>query len=74
MQDLTGQKKTLLKSALLAFVFVAIIGSLEEGYQKFLPWRVCELRDIITDSLSGMLGICLNFLSQTGFSSFIRLL
>ncbi len=63
-RDLTKQSKHLLKDALIAFVFVTIIGVLEEIYQKFLPWRVCDVRDMITDSLGGMLGVILFLLSR----------
>jgi len=63
-RDLTKQNKHLLKGALIAFVFVTIIGVLEEVYQKFLPWRVCDVRDMITDSLGGMLGVILFLLSR----------
>jgi hypothetical protein len=72
VRDLTRQNKRFLKGVFFAFIFVAIIGCLEEGFQKLLPWRVCELRDMITDALSGALGIILNLLSQTRLSSLIR--
>ncbi len=72
MQDLSKENRDLLKASLIALIFVIIIGCLEEGYQKLLPWRVGELRDIITDVISGMFGIILNSLSQTRLSAFIR--
>lgn len=71
INDLVKQNRYSLKNILRAFVFVTIIGYLEEGFQKFLPWRVFEIRDIITDMLGGILGIILNLLSQIRFSSFI---
>lgn len=70
--DLTRQNKRFLKAIIFAFIFVAMIGCLGEGFQKLLPWRVYEIRDIITDVLSGMLGIALNLLSQARPSSLIR--
>lgn len=72
MRDLSRQRSDLLKSAWVGFVFVTIVGCLEEGFQRLLPWRVFEIRDIITDALGGILGIILYPLTQTRFSSFIR--
>ena len=59
VRDLVKDKGNILKSLFYALIFVAIIGSLDEGYQKLLPWRVCEIRDIVTNVLSGALGIVL---------------
>ena len=73
MRDLTKEGKHLLKDALIAFIFAAIIGYLTEGFQKFLPWRVYDVRDIITNVLGGMLGVILFVLSHTRLCSFIRL-
>lgn len=65
MRDLAKQGKYLFKDASLAFIFAAIIGYLGEGIQKFLPWRVFEARDIITNVLSAMLGVILFIISGT---------
>jgi len=35
----------------------ALVGVLDEGFQKLLPWRVYEIRDMITNAISGALGI-----------------
>lgn len=72
MRDLAKEGNYALKNILKAIVFISIMGYLEEGFQKLLPWRVFEIRDIATDVLSGMLGIILNLLSQTRLCSFIR--
>ena len=64
MKDLTKQTSRISKKVFIAFLFVAIIGCLEEGFQKILPWRVCEARDIITDILSGILGIFLFLINK----------
>jgi len=40
-----------------ALCFVTLIGSLDEGFQRVLPYRVFEVRDIVTNVLSGALGI-----------------
>lgn len=63
MRDLTKQGKDLLKDGLLAFIFAAVIGYLGEGIQKFLPWRVFEVRDIITNVFSAILGVILFIIS-----------
>ncbi|MFH0913594.1 MAG: VanZ family protein [Candidatus Omnitrophota bacterium] len=59
MRDLAKTEKHSLKGVLFASIFAAIIGYLGEGIQKFLPWRVFEIRDIITNVLSGILGVIL---------------
>lgn len=59
MRDFNLKRRKLRKAALLAFVFVVVVGILEEGFQKLLPWRVFDVRDILTDALSGTLGIIL---------------
>lgn len=64
MRDLNKDKK-IIKAVFLAFIFVAIIACLEEGLQKLLPWRVCEIRDITTDILSGLFGISLFLATKT---------
>lgn len=48
-----------LKDILRAFIFAAIIGYLGEGIQKFLPWRVFEIRDIVTNISSSAIGVIL---------------
>lgn len=64
MRDLAGGSKYLLKDILYVLIFTAIIGYLGEGIQKFLPWRVFEVRDIITNVLSGALGVILFIISE----------
>lgn len=59
MRDLTRSKGNILKSLFFALAFITLIGSLDEGYQRLLPWRVFETRDILTNVLSGALGIVL---------------
>lgn len=59
MRDLSEENKNILINILCAFIFVLIIGSLDEGFQKLLPWRVFEVRDIATNVSSGILGIIL---------------
>jgi hypothetical protein len=57
MRDLVKTKTPIIKSLLIAFVFTALVGILDEGFQKLLPWRVCEIRDMVTNAISGALGI-----------------
>lgn len=64
IKDSTKQNRSLLKNLLLGFVFVAIVSFLTEGYQKLLPWRVFEIRDIITDILSSIFGTSLFLISR----------
>jgi glycopeptide antibiotics resistance protein len=59
LRDLSKKNRGPLRDSFIALLFVAMIGFLEEGFQKFLPWRRCDIRDIITDILSGLLGIIL---------------
>lgn len=73
MRDLNRQKANSWKIILMGFIFVTIISCLTEGLQKFLPWRVFEVRDIITEVLSGIGGIILYRLSQARTSTFIGL-
>jgi VanZ family protein len=44
-------------SMVLALSFVALIGVADELFQWVLPYRFCETKDIITNILSGALGI-----------------
>lgn len=51
-----------IKPIILSLLFIALIGSLDEGFQKFLPYRVGEIRDVITNVISGGIGITLSLL------------
>jgi hypothetical protein len=48
-----------LKNILLALLFASLIGVLDEGFQKLLPYRVCEIRDVLTNIVSVAFGIAL---------------
>ena len=52
-----NKNKLMLKNILMAFLFAVLITVLDEGLQKLLPWRVCDLRDVITNCISSALGI-----------------
>ena len=59
LRDLSraGKQNGFIADALCVFCFVALVGSLDEVFQLLLPYRVFELRDILTNVLSGSLGI-----------------
>ena len=59
MRDLYIGKTGRLKKILYSFIFVSAIGCLDEGFQKIIPWRYFETRDILTNIISGILGIAL---------------
>lgn len=61
-KDLTQSKRTpALKSIILALSFVSLISASDEIFQRFLPYRVGEIRDFMTNVISGSLGIALLF-------------
>lgn len=57
IRDFSNNK--ILKGVFLTFAFVLLVSCLDEGFQKLLPWRVFEVRDILTNLVSGALGILL---------------
>ncbi len=57
----TDEKK--FRGIILACIFTAFIGILDEGFQKILPYRVFELRDIRMNILGGIWGVILYLLS-----------
>jgi len=57
IRDLDKKNRGILMAGLLAFIFTALVGVTDEGFQKLLPWRVCEIRDMITNSVSAIFGI-----------------
>ena len=48
-----------LKAMLFSILFILLVGSIDEGFQKLLPYRVGEIRDVITNVISGLSGIVL---------------
>lgn len=58
VRDLTKNKISL-KPVFLASLFILLIGGADELFQRFLPYRVCDIRDVKTNFLSGVLGIIL---------------
>jgi hypothetical protein len=61
--DLIGKiRNWRFKNVILSLSFVSLISGLDEIFQGILPYRVCELRDFITNIISATLGIVLLFL------------
>ena len=48
-----------LKGLLVAFGFVLLISSLDEIFQSFRPGRTGDIGDVLTNAVSGALGMCL---------------
>lgn len=47
-----------------AVIFVSLVSALDEIFQGILPYRYAELKDFITNIMSGVLGIALLFVLQ----------
>lgn len=58
-RDLIGQGNKLAKPFLTAFLFAFLVGVADELFQKYLPYRVGELRDVATNLVSSFFGIIL---------------
>lgn len=48
-----------IKKVLGVFLFILLIGSLDEGFQAVLPYRIFEVRDIVINVLGGVWGMVL---------------
>jgi len=60
--DLVDTKSRLrFKYIALSIIFVSFISAADEIFQAFLPYRFCELKDFITNIISGALGTALFF-------------
>lgn len=57
LRDLSKRDKKALRNIIYAVGFVLLVTSLDEGFQYFLPYRVGEMRDVVTNIISGFLGI-----------------
>jgi VanZ family protein len=62
MRDLAGIRNKW-AGVICAFLFTAFVGYSDELFQKFLPYRVYDLRDIVFNSIGGIWGICLYLLN-----------
>ncbi len=61
-RDLIKTNKKI-KGAILACIFCTIVGILDEIFQAILPYRVCEIRDVMLNTLGGAWGLVLYLLS-----------
>jgi len=52
------------KATFFSFLFILLVGSIDEGLQKVLPYRVGEIRDVVTNLISGICGIILFLLAN----------
>ena len=52
-----------LRGIISACLFTFFIGYLDELFQKVLPYRVFDVRDIVFNGLGGLWGVCLYILS-----------
>ncbi|NQT23346.1 MAG: VanZ family protein [Candidatus Omnitrophica bacterium] len=57
LKDLFKGNRPFLMNIVFALFFIALVGVLDEGFQWVLPYREFEVKDIITNILSGFLGM-----------------
>ncbi|MEA3369341.1 MAG: VanZ family protein [Candidatus Ratteibacteria bacterium] len=60
-RDLMGKTKKK-RGFIFAWVLTVMVGILDEGFQRILPYRVWDVRDILFNSLGGLWGISLYWL------------
>ncbi|MFH1504246.1 MAG: VanZ family protein [Candidatus Omnitrophota bacterium] len=65
-KDLISGRK--LKGVIFASIFIVFVGTLDEVFQYFLPYRVYEIRDIGLNVLGGAWGITLYLSSINKYS------
>ena len=59
MRDYSKGGGIRLKGMAYALVFILIVGCLDEGFQKIIPRGVGEIRDVVTNVISGIFGMIL---------------
>ncbi len=62
-RDLAGGKEAV-KGVFLALLVCFLVGSLDEGFQAILPYRVFDLRDIRMNFFGGIEGVAIYLLSR----------
>ena len=60
-RDIIGKNKTI-SNIIYVLLFIVMIGILDEGFQRILPYRYFECRDILLNSFGGIWGINLYLL------------
>ncbi|MBM3255428.1 MAG: hypothetical protein FJZ08_03930 [Candidatus Omnitrophica bacterium] len=58
-RDLNKDKSSF-RNIIMALLFASLVGVLDEGFQKLLPYRVCEIRDMLTNVVSVSFGVLLS--------------
>jgi hypothetical protein len=53
------KEKNLSGAIVWSLLFTLLVGAGDEFFQKFLPYRVCEIRDVFFNLAGGVWGICL---------------
>ncbi|WP_456401537.1 VanZ family protein [Persephonella sp.] len=48
-----------LKRIGLSIIFVVLVGTIDEVIQWFLPMRVGDIKDVMINAVSGVLGVCI---------------
>jgi len=56
-RDLSKKKRNIFSNVTYAAFFIILVSILDEGFQRILPYRVFEVKDVITNVLSGFLGV-----------------
>jgi len=59
-------KKPAFKNIAMAISFIALVSALDETFQKILPYRVGDIKDFMTNVISGALGMCLFIALKVG--------
>jgi len=59
LRDITKANSMRFINILYALFFAVLVSFADEGFQKLLPYRVCDIKDVITNAISGLLGIFL---------------
>lgn len=57
------------KSGIFILLIIAIFAFLDEGFQRLLPYRVYDLRDIVFNLAGGIWGGCLFLIKKQGCSA-----
>lgn len=61
IKDTTSKKNNILKALFLAFTFTMVVNILDELFQGWLPYRVGEIRDVITNIFCSFAGFLFYF-------------
>lgn len=62
--DLSQNTKNNFRGIFLPLLFISFISGLDETFQYFLPYRVGEIRDFLTNIVSGSFGLAILLLKE----------